>query len=78
MTSLIVFFGVGKIRVRFCQDGSNFLFELFFGFRFISSIRDWIFVLGLGEIEIVDNKSGWHNVTLVDILHECLNSCVFD
>lgn len=62
MTSLIVFFGVGKISVRFSEGSSNFFSEFLFRFKSL--------FLEFGEIEIVDNKSGWHNVTLVDILDE--------
>jgi hypothetical protein len=52
------------------SDGFSESFSAFFGLE--------IFVLNFSEVELIDNESGWHDMALVDIFNEGLNSSSLD
>ena len=74
MTGLFVFFGVGKFTVNFSESVSDSFAEFFASFAGL----EMVFSNVLDVSEIIDNKPGRHDVTLVDILDEALDSGLFD
>ena len=74
MSGLFVFFGVGKFTVNFSESISDSLSELFSGFTGLEVIFSDVLDVG----EIVDNKSGRHDMVLVDVFDEALDSSLLD
>ena len=74
MSSLFVFFGIGKFTVDFSESVSDSLSEFLSGFTGLEVILSDVLDVG----EIIDNKSGRHNVVLVDVFDEALDSGLLD
>lgn len=73
MTCLFVFLGVGKVAVDLGERIVKLLFELLSGFLGLETV-----VVDLLELEVVDNKAGGHDMVLIDIFDEGLNSGLSD
>eukprot|EP00178_Gracilaria_changii_P003540 TRINITY_DN1526_c0_g1_i3.p1 TRINITY_DN1526_c0_g1~~TRINITY_DN1526_c0_g1_i3.p1 ORF type:complete len:139 (-),score=11.45 TRINITY_DN1526_c0_g1_i3:9-425(-) len=74
MTSLFVLFGIRLISIDFSESISNSLLKFFSSF----SCLKVIFSNVLNIREIIDNKSGRHNMVLVDVFNEALDSSFLD
>lgn len=66
-------FSLLGVSVGFSESLSNGFSESFSAFLGLEA-----FVLDLGEVELVDDESGWHNVVLVDVSDEGLDSGSLD
>ena len=74
MSSLLVFSGVREFTVDFGESISDSFAELFTGFTGLEVIFSDV----LDVRKIVDNKAGRHDVILVDVFDEALDSSLFD
>jgi len=66
---------ISLLRVSVClseflSDGFSESFSAFLGLE--------TFVLDFSEVEFIDNESGWHDMVLVDVFDEGLNSSSLD
>ena len=73
MTCLFVFLRVGKVAVDLGERIVKLLFELLSGFLGLETV-----VVDLLELEVIDNKAGGHDMVLIDIFDEGLNSSLSD
>ena len=73
MASLFIFLGVGKLSVDLSESISNSFSEFLSGIRCLQVI-----ISNILEVEITNNKSGGHYMTLVDKLDERLDSSLLD
>lgn len=62
---LFVGLGVWEVSISGAEGGSPLLFQGSSGFKSLD-----VFFLDVLQVEIVDQKSGWDNVVLVDNLDE--------
>ena len=74
MTGLLVFFGVGKFTVDFGESISDSLAEFFASFAGLEVVFSDV----LDVSEIIHHKAGRHDVILVDVLNEALDSSFLD
>ena len=74
MSGLFVFFGVGKFTVDFSESISDSLAEFLASFTGLEVIFSDV----LDVSEIIHHKAGRHDVILVDVLDEALDSSFFD
>ena len=74
MPCLLVFSGVRKLAVDFCESVSDSLPELPPGLAGLEVVLPDVLDVG----EVVDDEAGRHHVALVDVLHEALDSCLLD
>lgn len=73
VASFLVCFGIWQVSVGLGESFFNLLLEKSFG---LSTLKR--FLLDLFEIEVIDNESGGHNVILVNIFNEGLDSGLLD
>jgi hypothetical protein len=71
--SLVVGFRVWQVSIGFGQFFAEFFSGSLSG---IGTLK--IVFFKILEIEIIDDKSGWHNVALVNILNESFDSSLFN
>jgi len=74
VSSLLVFSGVREFTVDFGESISDSFAELFTGFTGLEVIFSDV----LDVRKIVDNKAGRHDVILVDVFDEALDSSFLD
>ena len=58
--------GVSVCFSEFLSDGFSESFSAFLGLE--------TFVFDFGEVELIDDESGWHDMVLVDVFDEGLHS----
>jgi TctA family transporter len=74
VSGLFVFSGVGLLTVDFSESISDSLPELFSGFTGLEVVLSDV----LDVREVVDDKASRHDMALVDVLHETLDSGFLD
>jgi hypothetical protein len=73
VASPVVLLRVGKISVCASERISNFFSEFLSGLLCLE-----VLVLDILKVKIVDDKSGWHNVILIDVFNEGFNTSLLD
>lgn len=74
MASLLVFFGVGEVPVDVAEVVSNLLAESLSGLLGLEVVLSGV----LEVSKLVDDEAGRHDVGLVDVLDEGLDSGLLD
>ena len=70
VAGLFSLLGVSVCLSEFLSNGFSESFSAFLGLE--------TFVFDFGEVELIDDESGWHDMVLVDVFDEGLNSCSLD
>jgi len=71
--SFVVSLGAGQVSVCFSESLSDLFSSGGSGFSSLDVI-----LFKVLEVEVVDNKSGWHNMVLVDMLKESFDTSLLD
>jgi len=73
VAGLLIFLRVRKVSVSGVESQSDVLSKIFTCFLSLK-----IVIFDLFKIKIVDNKTSWHNVILINMLNKWFNTSSFD